>query len=243
MKSAYTRDDLITNFIQLGLEKNNTVFIHSSFKSLGQVEGGADTVISALENVIGKDGLILMPSFNLLPTLEERVQTWNVDTTPSTVGWLTEFFRQMPGTYRSDNYSHSVAARGNGAEAFVADHLSTDGYQSRWDYPPWGKTYGTHSPMFRAYRANGKLLMLGVDYHTSTYIHLVEVIYFNKRLTKNPDATFISLNRPVLGAFWDSLGNLNRGKVGDSDCRLFHIKTYVDTLLKEVEKNPKQYIS
>ena len=242
MKTPYSHEKLITDFLQLGIEKDDTLFIHSSFKSLGHVEGGAETVISALEYVIGKDGLILMPSFNLRPTLEERVQSWNVDTTPSTVGWLTEYFRQMPDTYRSDNYSHSVAARGKGAQAFVNDHLSTEGYQSRWDYPPWGKTYGTHSPMFRAYKANGKLLMLGVDYQTSTYIHLVEVIYWNKRLAKDLDADFISLNRPVLGAFWDLLGNLSKGKVGDSDCRLFHIKTYVDTLLNEVEKNPKPYI-
>lgn len=243
MKLHYTLDDLITDFVKLGLEKDDTVFIHSSFKSLGQIEGGAITVISALEDVVGQEGLILMPSFNLLPTLEERVHTWNVETTPSTVGWLTEFFRQMPDTYRSDNYSHSVAARGKGAEAFVADHLSTDGYQSPWDYAPWGKTYGTHSPMFRAYKRNGKLLMIGVDYHTSTYIHLVEVLYWNKRVSNNPKAVFISIDRPVLGAYWDSLGNLNRCKVGDSDCRLFHIKTYVDTLLEEVEQNPKPYIS
>lgn len=242
MKTPYTREKLIQDFSNLGIEKADTLFIHSSFKSLGAVEGGAGTVISALEAVIRQDGLILMPSFNLLPSREERVGSWDVDKTPSTVGWLTEFFRQMPGTYRSDHYSHSVAARGKGAEAFVSDHLRCDGYQSPWDYPPWGKTYGTYSPMFRAYMANGKLLMLGVDYQTSTYIHLVEVIYWNKRLADNSEANFVGLNRPELGAFWDTLGNLRRGTVGDSDCRLFHIKTYVDTLLAEVVRNPDPYV-
>lgn len=242
MKTPHTREKLIQDFSNLGIEKTDTLFIHSSFKSLGSVEGGAGTVISALETVIGQEGLILMPSFNLLPSREERTESWDVEKTPSTVGWLTEFFRQMPGTYRSDHYSHSVAARGKGAEVFVADHLRCDGYQSPWDYPPWGKTYGTHSPMFRAYMGNGKLLMLGVDYETSTYIHLVEVIYWNKRLADNAEANFIGLNRPKLGAFWDGLGNLRRSKVGDSDCRLSNIKTYVDTLLTEVESNPKLYI-
>ena len=51
--------------------------------------------------------------------------------------------------------------------------------------PPWGKTYGTHSPMFRAYKTNAKLLMLGVDYESSTYAHLVEVIHWNKRLIED----------------------------------------------------------
>ena len=242
MKTPYTRERLIQDFTNLGIEKADTLFIHSSFKSLGTVEGGAGTVISALEKAIGQDGLILMPTFNLRPSREERVASWDIDKTPSTVGWLTEFFRQMSGTYRSDHYSHAIAARGRDAEAFVADHLRQEGYQSPWDLHPWGKTYGTHSPMFRAYKANAKLLMIGVDYYTSTYIHLVEVIHWNKRLTDDADATFIGLKRPELGAFWDGLGKLKQGRVGDSDCRLFNIKTYVDTLLREVEHNPEPYV-
>ena len=78
-----------------------------------------------------------MPSFNLLPTREERADSWDINKTPSTVGWLTEYFRQMDETYRSDHYSHSVAARGCDAKAFVADHLSSEGYKSPWDYSPW----------------------------------------------------------------------------------------------------------
>ena len=242
MKTPYTRERLIQDFTDLGIEKGDTLFIHSSFKSLGPVADGAGTVISALEEAVGQDGLILMPSFNLRPSREERVASWDVPTTPSTVGWLTEFFRQMPDTYRSDHYSHAVAARGRDAEAFIADHLSQEGYQSPWDLRPWGKTYGTHSPMFRAYKTDGKLLMMGVDYNTSTYIHLVEVTHWNKRLAQDTQTTFIGLNRPKLGAFWDALGQLRRGKVGNSDCRLFHIKTYVDTLLAEVEGNPDPYL-
>ncbi|MCG9126076.1 AAC(3) family N-acetyltransferase [Candidatus Poribacteria bacterium] len=243
MTDQHTREKLINDFTKLGLEEGDVVFIHSSFKSLGDVEGGAGTVISALEYVLGEDGLILMPSFNLLPDHHERTSLWNIKKTPSTVGWLTEFFRLMPYTYRSDHYSHSVAARGHNAKHFVADHLSEDGYKSPWDHPPWGKTYGTNSPMFRAYKSNGKLLMLGVDYNTSTYIHLVEVIYWNKRLKQNEEAKFFSLNRPKLGEFWDELGELNRDLVGNSECRLFHINSYVDTLLKEVEQNPQSYTS
>ena len=243
MKTAYTREKLIQDFTNLGIKKGDTLFIHSSFKSFGPVEGGAGTVIAALEETIGKDGLILMPSFNLLPSQEERVASWDVPTTPSTVGWLTEFFRQMPGTYRSDHYSHAVAARGKNAEAFVADHRRQEGYQSPWDLHPWGKTYGTHSPMFRAYKSDAKLLMLGVDYNSSTYIHLVEVMHWNKQLIYDTQAEYIQLKRPQLGEFWDALGNLQQASVGDSRCRLFQIKAYVDTLLTEVERNPEPYVN
>ncbi len=242
MKNTYTRETLIQDFINLGIEKGDTLFIHSSFKSLGPVEGGAGAVISALESVVGREGLILMPSFSLLPSREERVEAWDVERTPSTVGWLTEFFRQMSDTYRSNHYSHAIAARGKGARAFVADHLRRDGYESPWDQYPWGKTYGTHSPMFRAYMTGAKLLMLGVDYESSTYAHLVEVIHWNNQLTKDPDAEYIRLKRSELGAFWDEEGRLREGTVGDAVCRLFEIKDYVDTLLEEVEWNPDPYV-
>ena len=242
MKTPHTREKLTQDFTDLGIQKGDTLFIHPSFKSLGLVEGGAGTVIAALETAVGAAGLILMPTFSLLPSREERVAAWDVNKTPSTVGWLTEFFRQMSDTHRSDHYSHAIAARGREAKAFVSDHRRREGYQSPWDHYPWGKTYGTHSPMFRAYKMNAKLLMLGVDYQTSTYIHLVEVVHWNKRLADDPEAEYIRLKRPELGEYWERLGQLKQGKVGNSVCRLFHIETYVDSLLAEVERNPEPYV-
>jgi len=233
---------LLHNFRDLGVELGDILFIHSSFKSLGPVEGGAETVVSALEDTVGPDGLILMPLFNLVES-DKRAETWNIETTPSTVGWLTEFFRRMPGTYRSDHYSHSVAARGKGAKDFVSGHLRREGYKSPWDREPWGKTYGIHSPMYKAYQADGKLLMLGVDYNSSTYVHFVEVIYWNKMLAMNPNAKYPSLNRLALGEFWDETGNLSMGFVGAAECRLFRIREYVDTLRCEVEKTPYPYLT
>jgi len=237
----HTREKLAQDLRRLGMELGDMLFMHSSFKSLGPVEGGAATVIAALEDAVGEEGLLLLPSFNLVEN-EDRAKTWNIETTPSTVGWLTEFFRQMSGTHRSDHYSHSVAARGKGAREFVASHIEDEGCESPWDRKPWGKTYGTHSPMRKAYEANGKLLMLGVDYHTSTYVHLVEVLYWQSRRAEDLGAEYKWLKRPELGEFWDRTGELRRGKVGDSDCRLFHIRDYVDALLHEVQSNPAPYV-
>ena len=76
MKTPYTRKKLAQDFTNLGIEKGDTLFIHSSFKSLGPVDG-AGTVISALEAAVGQDGLILMPTFSLLPSREERVAAWD----------------------------------------------------------------------------------------------------------------------------------------------------------------------
>ena len=96
MRTPYTHETLIQDFTHLGIVEGDTLFIHSSFKSLGPVQGGASTVISALEAAVGGEGLILMPTFSLLPSREERVAAWNVNKTPSTVGWLTSSFDRCP---------------------------------------------------------------------------------------------------------------------------------------------------
>lgn len=236
-----THDDLVQGLKNLGIAAGDTLFVHSSFKALGPVAGGVETVIRALETGLGPEGLLLMPSFNLVER-ERRAETWDAQTTPSTVGWITEYFRRLPHTYRSDHYSHSVAARGKGAQAFVADHLRQEGYESPWDCTPWGKTYGLHSPMVKAYQRDAKLLMLGVDYTTSTYCHFVEVLYWHKLRTQEPTSAFPRLNRPALGAFWDRTGRLKRGMLAAAPCRQFSIRAYVDTLLAEVEGNPHPYL-
>ena len=227
MRAQHTREKLLDDLRVLGVEQGDILFIHSSFKSLGRVEGGVAAVVGALEHAVGHEGLLLIPSFNLVAR-PRRAELWDVETTLSTVGWITEYFRRMPGTYRSDHYSHSVAARGRGAREFVSGHLGKEGLKSGWDLEPWGKTFGTNSPMYRAYRADGKLLMLGVDYESSTYCHMVEVMHWNMLLDQGRDVEFRGLKRPALGEFWDRSSKLSRGRIGDADCRLFRIREYVD---------------
>jgi aminoglycoside 3-N-acetyltransferase len=239
--TSHTQSSLRDDLISLGAETGDVLFVHSSFKSIGQVDGGASTVVAAFEDVLTSDGLILMPSFNLLGDRDERAASWNPEQTASSVGWLTEFFRQMPDTFRSDHYSHSVAARGKDAERFVADHLSQEGMASLWDRAPWGRTYGPNSPMIRAYDRDGKILMLGVDYESSTYCHVVEVMYWNERLPNDPDASFVWLDRDRLGEAWEQTGSMKTGKIGDAGCRLFRIRDYVDGLLSVVRADPDSF--
>ncbi len=238
---AHTREKLVNDLKALGVQEGDELFIHSSFKSLGEVECGAATVIQALEDAVGKNGTILMPSFNLVK--EDREKIWDVNTTPSTVGYLTEFFRKMPGTYRSDHYCHSVAARGNRARYFVDGHRGATGMKSPWDNPNYGCDFGDESPFVKLYKTpNSKILMIGVDYHSSTFCHFVEVKYWNERLASDPKAEYIWLWREKLGEYWDSVGNLNQGKIGNADSRLFKIKDFVDKLLDAVKKDPRPFL-
>lgn len=240
MSLPHTRERLTQDLVALGVERGDVLFVHSSFKSLGTVEGGAATVVAALEDALGAAGLLLMPSFNLVEP-EKRAAIWNPATTPSTVGWLTEFFRRLPGTVRSDHYSHSVAARGQGSEEFVSGHRSQEGFVSPWDKEPWGRTYGAYSPFLKLIGADGKVLMLGVGYKSCTFMHVVEVMDWNRRLARDPQAKYFYLDRDRLGAYWDTLGKQRRGTVGDADCRLWRAREFVHTLLAVVEQEPQKY--
>ena len=41
---AYTKEDLKQQLAEMGLKTTDAIMVHSSMKSLGDVEGGADTV-------------------------------------------------------------------------------------------------------------------------------------------------------------------------------------------------------
>jgi aminoglycoside 3-N-acetyltransferase len=50
-----------------GIARGMLAEVHSSLSSFGHVEGGADTVISALTDAVGPDGGIVMPAFRISP--------------------------------------------------------------------------------------------------------------------------------------------------------------------------------
>ena len=96
--------------------------------------------------------------------------------------------------------------------------------------------------MYRAYQRRGKLLMLGVNYESSAYCHIVETIVWNRQRERDRDAPYPHLDRHALGAYWDGLNRMERGPVGAAHCRLFDIADFVDTLVIEVEPNPAAYL-
>ena len=54
----HTCNDLARDLRNLGVESGDILFVHSSFKSLGPVQGGVETVVRALEESIGAEGLL-----------------------------------------------------------------------------------------------------------------------------------------------------------------------------------------
>lgn len=56
------KEKIVQKLREVGLEKGDVVMVHTSLKQMGYVCGGAQTVIEALMEVVGKDGTIMMPT-------------------------------------------------------------------------------------------------------------------------------------------------------------------------------------
>ena len=80
-----TFEELVDGFRKLGVAEGDTLLVHSSYKSLGEVEGGPQTVIRALEAALGEQGTLIMPTFNFDFT---QGKPWDVRKTRSKMGAL-----------------------------------------------------------------------------------------------------------------------------------------------------------
>ena len=119
---AYTKADLKHDLAAMGLTGTETILIHSSMKSIGPVEGGADTVLDAWMEFFA-EGLLLLPT-HTWRFINEENRVFDVRRSPCCVGILPELFRKRPGVVRSFHPTHSVAALGREAEAYVAKRLA-----------------------------------------------------------------------------------------------------------------------
>jgi len=59
--SVITKSDIISGLQKIGIRRGMELEVHSSLKSFGSVEGGANTVIEALKESVGSNGSIFMP--------------------------------------------------------------------------------------------------------------------------------------------------------------------------------------
>ncbi len=149
------------DFAALGLRPGDSVLIHSSYKSMGAVEGGIETVVSALRSVIGDAGTLIAPTLTFSYVTAEN-PVFDYVNTPSCVGAISEFVRHMPGSIRSVHPTHSCAAIGAKAEYYTGSH--------GLDRTPVGE----NSPFFKLMEDGGKILMLGCRVGANTSMHGVE---------------------------------------------------------------------
>ena len=155
-----TYADLVEGFKPLSIPEGATVLVHSSMKSFGyHIEGGAKTIIDAIWKVCGDKGNIVMPTLTF-PSIDEERPYFDVKTTPSSSGAVTEVFRQLPETKRSVHVVSSAAAMGERAEYITEYHHDTP--------------CGPASPYQKVIEMDGYVLFIGAKFGSNTLFHVAE---------------------------------------------------------------------
>lgn len=233
---ALTREDIIKGLNELGLPEGCAVMVHSALSSFGEVAGGAETVIAALLETIGPEGTLLMPAM-----------AWGglfqVDSSPSKVGLITEVFRNYPGATRSLHPTHSVTGLGPLTETLIESHIDQPtaiGMES-----PWGRL---------AQRDDGFILFLGVDQDRNTLLHLAEEmvgsVYLNTITREYMDADgrqqpkvleqYPGPHRDFIGldSLFAQAGIMKTSKIGNAVCRLMQAKQMLELTVAALQADP-----
>jgi len=226
-----TQSDIETGLRALGIQPGMMLEVHSSLRAFGYVEGGAQSVIRALQNVVGPGGAVVMPAFRLsrkLPLTPEdtalgitlKIKILGEDETSTDMGLIADTFRQMPGV-----------VRGKGCFQVSA----------------WGKNAKTH--VRRGFRHiidnGGYALLLGVNIYRLSSMHYVEDAMpadIKARFAPMPEMLarypahewFIESFEPAAKPWYEiqsqayAQGLVTDGLVGDCKCMFFPVGPVVE---------------
>ena len=240
-----TRKALTEAFGALGLRGGDTVLVHSSYKSLGGVEGGPQTVIDALLEVLGPAGTLIMPTFNFD---FNKGQPWDVRSTPSQMGVLTELVRKDARARRVFHPIYSFAIIGKHAEMLGALR-----YKS---------SYERDSVFGKLRDLDGKIMVIGLSYTNSmTFFHHIEQMegvdyrflkQFTGPVTDWDGSTWVDtfemLVRDIdqgvitevnpMGELMEKAGVIRSARIGEADVRLMRASEVYAFTAREMRRDP-----
>lgn len=123
-----TKKELKDALIKLGVEKGMTLEAHSSLSSFGELEGGAETVIDTLKEIVTHEGSIFMPALRLskeLPLTEEdkklgltvKIKILPPKSERTAMGIIADTFKRMPDVFCGPDFIATAGWGKHGEEA------------------------------------------------------------------------------------------------------------------------------
>ena len=172
----FTKDEIRSQLNNIKSHRGKPVIVHASMRAIGQVEGGALTLLDALiERFTANDGLLIIPTHTWANFEDKKPIILDYMENKTCTGILCDIALNDKRGFRSYNPTHSVVAFGCGAEQFVKadDNVLTP-------CAPNG-CYG------QIIDQDGYVLLIGVGQEKNTLLHCVEeILRLPNRLSIKP---------------------------------------------------------
>lgn len=243
-------------FRSVGAVDGDTVIYHGSLSSMGTVVNGPDTVIDGARLAVGPTGTVAMPTLwfhDADPPVDPN--DFNIDTSESYVGALSEAFRKHPDSVRSDHFSHSVSAIGARALELTENH---GGGGLR--HTPWSpKAFADVSPWGRLIEWNALYCFIGVTFRVLTLKHYMEAIIVDEILQQTSDAKKAEatdklshigyrgiwpyFNSEDLQARLTEMGLVKHGKIGSATIRAIRAQELIENGLPMLRNHPEAWFN
>jgi len=254
-RTVVRKPDIVQALQTLGVQPGDILLIHSSMKSFGYVAGGPLAVIEAAMEAVTERGTVVFPTL-VQRDFAHAYLNWDKARSPSDVGLISETFRRMAGTLRSDQATHSVAARGRQAVELTSGHTA---------YGPRMGTFGDYcfsysSPWQKLYLYGARICFMGVDTRSNTFKHFVEYCLMETLLRQIEDprmkcqamAEVKQHNKPGIWPYIDSAkaenvlwqqGLINQTRCGDAVLTSFKADDFYQVIYPLVLDQPQGWVN
>ena len=243
----YTKEDVFEQLKNMGVPQDSPVTIHSSLKSIGEIEGSGEGLLDILIEYVTKDGgLLCVPTHTHANLYRDDIITLDLLNPETNVGAFAMIAARDKRGVRSINPSHSMMIFGDraAAEAFASCDNDIKSCTS-----PDG-CYG------ELYRQDGYVILAGVGHNTNTFLHCVEemlklkgrlssdyidttVRFLDGRIKHFPIKTYVawmtetgntSAKFPKYEPAFKYHGCINDGKLGDAATQVCSAKGMADVM-------------
>ena len=154
-----TKSDIKDTLNKLNVPKDRPIMVHTSLRSIGAIEGGAQTLLDALIDHCTQDGGLLCVPTHTWGFMDADI-TLDLAEPKSNLGVFPNVALQDSRGIRSSHITHSVTVFGEQAAQFAKLDETATTMVSECCY--------------ELYRQDGYVLLIGVGQEKNTFLHCAE---------------------------------------------------------------------
>ena len=247
--------DVRDAFRHLGVTAGDIVLFHGSLSSMGYVLGGVTSVFDGILEATSPGGTVAMPSLWYNGSEERRDPAkFDVNSSPSYIGALSEGMRLDPRRCRSNHFSHAVSAIGSRAAELCAVHASGASRPSPWS----DQAFGHGSPWQKLYDWDSWYCFIGVTMRVCTMKHFIEGELVARTLARSQNPTearnllnqnctkapygWPYFNSERLQKILQESGHFVTTTLGSATLGGIRTRTLVNQAIRIIEENPLDWL-